>query len=59
MVGDSFERCLSNLYEVLKGCEDCNVVLNWEKFHFIVKECILFGHHISENGIEVDRAKSR
>ena len=28
MVGDSFERCLNNLSEVLKRCEDCNLVLN-------------------------------
>ena len=38
-------------------CEDCNLVLNWEKCHFIVKEGIFLGHHISEKGIEVDRAK--
>ena len=57
MVGDSFERCLSHLDEVLKRCEDCNILLNWEKCHFIVKEGILLGHRISENSIEVDRAK--
>ena len=28
VVGDSFERCLNNLSEVLKRCEDCNLVLN-------------------------------
>lgn len=28
VVGDSFDRCLSNLAEVLKRCEDCNLVLN-------------------------------
>ena len=57
MVGDSFERCLTNLSEVLKRCEDCNLVLNWEKCHFMVKEGIVLGHRISEKGIEVDRAK--
>ena len=31
VVGDSFERCLTNLSEVIKSCEDCNLVLNWEK----------------------------
>ena len=30
VVGNSFERCLNNLSEVLKRCEDCNLVLNWE-----------------------------
>ena len=57
VVGDSFERCLTNLSEVLKRCEDCNLVLNWEKCHFMVKEGIVLGHRISEKGIEVDRAK--
>ena len=57
VVGDSFERCLNNLSEVLKRCEDCNLVLNWEKCHFMVKEGIVLGHRISEKGIEVDRAK--
>ena len=28
LVDDSFERCLNNLSEVLKRCEDCNLVLN-------------------------------
>ena len=28
VVGDSFERCLTNLSEVLKRCQDCNFVLN-------------------------------
>ena len=31
VVGDSFDRCLSNLAEVLKRCEDYNLVHNWEK----------------------------
>ena len=56
VVGDSFKRCLSHLSEVLKRCEDCNLVLNWEKCHFMVKEGILLGHRISVKGIEVDRA---
>ena len=30
IVGDSFERCLSHLSEVLRRCEDCNIVLNLE-----------------------------
>ena len=57
LVGDYFEQCLSHLSEVLKRCEDCNLVLNWEKCHFMVKEGIVLCHRISENGIEVDRAK--
>ena len=57
VVGDSFERCLEYLSEVLKRCEDCNLVLNWEKCHFMVKEGIVLCHRISEKGIEVDRGK--
>ena len=40
MVGDSFDWYLSHLAEVLKRCEDCNLVLNWGKYHFMVKEGI-------------------
>ena len=54
MAGYSFERCLSHLSEVLKRCEDCNVVLNWEKCHFMVKEGIVLGHRFPEKCIEVD-----
>ena len=57
MVGDTFYCCLDHLAEVLKRCEDCNLVLNWENCHFIVKEGIMLGHWISINGIEVDRSK--
>ena len=32
-------------------------MLNWEKFHFMVKEGIVLGHQISERGIEVDKSK--
>ena len=33
------------------------MVLNWEKFHFMVREGIVLGHKILPRGIEVDRAK--
>ncbi|KAH0673865.1 hypothetical protein KY284_024952 [Solanum tuberosum] len=52
LVGDSFDDCLTHLAEVLKGCEECNLVLNWEKCHFMVKEGIVLGHWISQKGIE-------
>nr|GEZ62408.1 reverse transcriptase domain-containing protein [Tanacetum cinerariifolium] len=54
---DSFFSCLSNLEKMLKRCEDTNLVLNWEKCHFMCKEGIVLGHKISKSGIEVDRAK--
>ncbi|GKB78089.1 reverse transcriptase domain-containing protein [Tanacetum coccineum] len=55
--GDSFSFCLSHLDKMLQRCEDTNLVLNWEKCHFMVKEGIVLGHKISKNGIEVDKAK--
>ncbi|GKE77629.1 reverse transcriptase domain-containing protein [Tanacetum coccineum] len=55
--GDSFSSCLSHLDKMLKRCEDTNLVLNWEKCHFMVKEGIVLGHKISKSGIEVDREK--
>ena len=55
--GSSFDDCLSNLDRVLQRCEETNLVLNWEKCHFMVNEGIVLGHKISERGIEVDQAK--
>ena len=55
--GTSFDDFLSNLDQVLKRCEETNLVLNWEKCHFMVNEGIVLGHKISERGIEVDKAK--
>jgi hypothetical protein len=34
----------------LQRCEETNLVLNWEKCHFMVNEGIVFGHKISERG---------
>ena len=53
----SYEKCLQNLEKILKRCEETNLVLNWEKCHFMVKEGIVLGHLISKRGIEVDKAK--
>ena len=55
--GSTFEDCLNNLNTVLKRCVETNLVLNWEKCHFMVKEGIVLGHRISGKGIEVDKAK--
>ncbi|GJS29236.1 reverse transcriptase domain-containing protein [Tanacetum coccineum] len=55
--GDSFSSCLSHLDMMLKRCEDTNLVLNWEKCHFMVKEGIVLSHKISKYGIEVDKSK--
>ncbi|CAN6718900.1 unnamed protein product [Malus baccata var. baccata] len=55
--GNSFDHCLSNLTLILKRCVETNLVLNWEKCHFMVKQGIVLGHIISEEGIEVDKSK--
>ena len=31
ILGNSFDWWLNNLNDVIKRCEDCNLVLNWEK----------------------------
>jgi len=55
--GLSFQSCLENLNTVLKKCVETNLVLNWEKYHFMVTKGIVLGHKISERGMEVDKAK--
>ncbi|GJT67001.1 reverse transcriptase domain-containing protein [Tanacetum coccineum] len=52
--GSSFDRCLKNLEKMLKRCEETNLVLNWEKCHFMVKEGIVLGHKVFGSGIEVE-----
>ena len=50
--GTSIDHCLHNLALVLQRCEDTNLVLNWEKCHFMVQEGIVLGHRVSSKGIE-------
>ena len=45
--GESFQICLGNLEQVLVRCEETNLVLNWEKCHFMVQEGIVLGHLVS------------
>jgi hypothetical protein len=53
----TFEECLHHLTLVLVRCKEKNLVLNWEKCHFMVKQGIVLGHVIFHRGIEVDKAK--
>jgi len=55
--GSSFDACLDSLDRVLNRCIETNLVLNFEKCHFMVEQCIVLGHIISSRGIEVDPAK--
>ena len=36
--GSFFDSCLANIKLVLQRCQDANLVLNWDKCHFMVKE---------------------
>ena len=52
-----FDNYLQNLSKVLKCYTKTNLVLNWEKSHFMVRKEIILGHIIFKRGIEVDIAK--
>jgi hypothetical protein len=54
--GMCFKSCLKILEKVLERCGEIDLVLDWEKCHFMVKQGIVLGHVISERGIEVDKA---
>lgn len=55
--GKDFDTCLGNLKHVLQRCVDKNLVLNYEKCHFTVKEGIFLVHVVSGRGIKVDKEK--
>lgn len=38
ILGEPFQKFLDNIELVMQICEESNLGLNWEKFHFIVKE---------------------
>ena len=54
---ETYDLCLLNLAKVLQRCVETNLVLNWEKCHFMIKEGIMLGHNVSIQGIEEDQAK--
>ena len=55
--GNSFDDCLDNSNKVLKRCVEKELVLNWEKCHYMVTSAIVLGHVVYIKGIEVDKAK--
>jgi len=55
--GFTFDCCLDHLDTIMKRCVETNLVLNWEKCHFMVTEGIVLGHKISNKDIEVDKSK--
>jgi len=54
--GDSFDECLYHLTLVLNRCIDINLVLSFEKCHFMVEHAVVLGHLVSLRGLEVDKA---
>ncbi|RDX88747.1 Retrovirus-related Pol polyprotein from transposon 17.6, partial [Mucuna pruriens] len=57
MYVNSSDACLENLTKVLMRCIGTNLVLNFEKCHFMVIEGIVLGHLVSNRGIKVDKSK--
>ncbi|XP_038902508.1 uncharacterized mitochondrial protein AtMg00860-like [Benincasa hispida] len=57
MYGQTYKVCFNNLEKILRRCEETNLVRNWEKCHFMVKESIVLRHKVSKKGLEVDKAK--
>jgi hypothetical protein len=55
--GKTFVDFLANLDKVLTRCAEVDLVLNWDKCHFMFQQGIVLRHVISERGIEVDKAK--
>jgi hypothetical protein len=55
--GKKFDDCIENLDKILQRCEEKHLVLNWKKYHFMVREGIVLGHLVSDRRIQVDRAK--
>ncbi|CAM8954496.1 unnamed protein product [Rhodiola kirilowii] len=43
--GSSYDSCLENLSKVLDKCIETDLVLNWEKCHFMVQEGIVLGFY--------------
>jgi hypothetical protein len=41
--GKTFDDCLENLDKVLQRWKEKHLVLNWEKYHFMVRESIVLG----------------
>ena len=54
---DSYKGFLENLRRVLERCKEKNLVLSWEKCHFMGTHVIVLGHIVSREGIEVDKVK--
>ena len=41
--GDDFDSCLAHLTKILEVCVKKQLVLSWEKSHFMVREGVVLG----------------
>jgi len=55
--GSFFDAYLHILDGVLSTCIETNLILNFEKCHFMVEQSIVLGRIISSKGIEVEPTK--
>lgn len=55
--GYSFDNCFSGLALMLERCIETNLILNQEKYHFMLDQGIILGHVTSSMEIEVDKSK--
>ena len=55
--GNTFEDALENLEKFLKRCKEANFSLSHEKRFMMFTEGIVLGHHISGDGIKVEKSK--
>ena len=55
--GNSLEEALENFRKVLIRCQETNLSLSHENLFMMFTEGIVLGHHISGDGINVDRSK--
>lgn len=46
--GDSFDACLNNLGRVYERCTSKNLVLNYNKCHFMILHGVVLGHIVSQ-----------
>ncbi|RVW12779.1 Retrovirus-related Pol polyprotein from transposon 17.6 [Vitis vinifera] len=56
--GGTFEECLVNLEAVLNRCIEKDLVLNWEKCHFMVHQGIVLGHIISRKALKLIKQRA-
>ena len=55
--GDDFDICLAHLTKILEVCVYEQLVLSWEKSHFMVREGVVLVHLVLGKGLEVDKVK--